>query len=395
MSFNSSQEICFMVNSLCNGGAERIAILLAEEFVHNMIGNVNLILLEKDVFYKPKECLNIIQLSARSVGRWRILKAFDLLILAIRLKNYVNENNVAIVQSHLYRANFINVLARLFGARHEVQIVNHSSLSRFLSSGLAGWANFYLVKLLYNRAEKLVFLSIAMKDDFTRHGVHARSHFVINNPYDIDDIIFKSREPLENRSWIESDNIILCVGRLIALKRCMDVIMAFERIHDVLPDAILVFVGEGVDRCILEEYVAEHKLENRILFLGQVNNPYKYMSAAKVFILASETEGFPNVIIESLSCGTPVIATDCVSGPREILAPDTKHDIHITEGIEYAEYGILVPVGSVASISQAMLAILTDDALFSSYKQKTIHRASKFHKKIIIKQYESMMFGNE
>jgi len=108
--------------------------------------------------------------------------------------------------------------------------------------------------------------------------------------------------------------------------------------------ARLIILGEGAERPILEALVRDLGLEEDVELPGFVENPYKYMKRAAVFVLSSRWEGLPNVLIEVLALGTPVISTDCPSGPAEIL--------------ENGRLGSLVPVGDANALAESILAAL-------------------------------------
>ena len=111
-------------------------------------------------------------------------------------------------------------------------------------------------------------------------------------------------------------------------------------------NARLLILGEGPDRAALEGLVAELGLAQTVSLPGFVDNPYAYMKRAKAFILSSRWEGLPTVLIEALFCGVPVIATDCPSGPHEILAA--------------GKYGRLIAMQDERALSEAMQLALDD-----------------------------------
>jgi len=110
--------------------------------------------------------------------------------------------------------------------------------------------------------------------------------------------------------------------------------------------ARLMILGDGEERHELEELSRKLGIASDVDMPGFVDNPYKYMAHAAVFVLSSAWEGFGNVLVEAMACGCPVISTDCPSGPAEIL--------------ENGKYGILTPVGDAAALAEAMVAILND-----------------------------------
>src|SRR5690606_7014711 len=111
----------------------------------------------------------------------------------------------------------------------------------------------------------------------------------------------------------------------------LTLIRAFARVRATRNDARLVILGEGEQREEIERLVAELGLKPHVSLPGFVKNPYAYMARAAVFVLSSRWEGFPNVLVEAMAVGVPVVATDCMAGPAEIL--------------ENGRYGQLVPVG--------------------------------------------------
>jgi glycosyltransferase involved in cell wall biosynthesis len=108
--------------------------------------------------------------------------------------------------------------------------------------------------------------------------------------------------------------------------------------------ARLIILGEGEERGRLEALIEASGLSGDIDLHGFVENPYAYLSRADAFVLSSRWEGLPTVLIEALACGCPVVATDCPSGPREIL--------------QGGRYGALVPVGDAAALCAAMAQVL-------------------------------------
>ncbi|MCK9455650.1 glycosyltransferase, partial [Sulfurimonas sp.] len=162
-----------------------------------------------------------------------------------------------------------------------------------------------------------------------------------------------------------------------------------EAIKDI--DAKLYIVGDGELRSALEEQIRELNLKDKVVLLGRQSNPYKYLAKADCFVFSSLYEGFPNVLIEALACGLPVISGDCQSGPREILAPESDVKIQLKDEVEFAEYGILVPLNSVEKLKEAMNKIMTSEDLRNRYKEKAQQRARGFDVKKIIKQYEDVI----
>lgn len=161
----------------------------------------------------------------------------------------------------------------------------------------------------------------------------------IYNPTLVEEVFEGAEEPLDH-PWFGDDAdepVILGVGRLSDQKDFATLLRAFARL-DV--DANLVILGEGENRADLETLADELGVADRVELPGYVDNPYQYMARADVFVLSSRFEGMPNVLVEAAALGTPVVATDCPSGPRELLGPD--------------DAGEIVPVGDPDAMADAI-----------------------------------------
>jgi glycosyltransferase involved in cell wall biosynthesis len=171
-------------------------------------------------------------------------------------------------------------------------------------------------------------------------GIPSRMVEVIYNPGVTPDL--KSKAAAEpDHAWLRSGEppAVLGVGSLTAQKDFPTLVRAFWEVRRSRA-AKLIILGEGRERASLERLVKELDLEQDVSLPGFVDNPYSYMSRAGAFVLSSRWEGLPTVLVEALYCGVPLVATDCPSGPREIL--------------QNGQLGSLVPVGSVDQMARAI-----------------------------------------
>ena len=151
---------------------------------------------------------------------------------------------------------------------------------------------------------------------------------------------------------------ILTVGTMKAVKNHRLLLRAFARLDR--PDALLMFVGDGTGREALLSLARDLGVADRVIFAGFQPDPTPFYKTADLFVLSSNYEGFGNVIVEALATGTPVVSTDCPSGPAEIL--------------ENGKWGRLTPVGDADALAEAMRASLKDDHDTAALKR----RASRF-----------------
>lgn len=193
-------------------------------------------------------------------------------------------------------------------------------------------------RLAYPRADRIVAVSADAGDDIAEWlGVPRDRIRVIYNPTSNEGVVADAEEPVSHPWYDDGDPIVVSVGRFADQKDFETLLHAIEQ-TDTEPR--LVLVGDGDNREDLEALADRLDITDRISFVGYQDNPYPYMEGADLFVLSSHYEGLPNVVIEALTVGTPVVATDCPSGPREILLD--------------GEGGHLVPVGDVNEMTAAI-----------------------------------------
>jgi len=140
-----------------------------------------------------------------------------------------------------------------------------------------------------------------------------------------------------------------------------------------------------------------------VYFLGFQKNPFKYIEKAKLFVFPSLWEGFPNALVEAMACGVPVVSSDCRSGPREILAPDTDYRKQTTKP-EWAKHGVLMPVFEEEFLNaeelltekekpwlEVLKTFLSDENLRKEHGKKAKLRAQDFSTDKIVKEWLELL----
>ncbi len=272
------------------------------------------------------------------------LKSKHKLIGLFTLANYLRKTRPDVLLAAGHRSNMLAIrAAHLVHSPPLVILSVHNTLSRQMSQfkPLKRWMRTQLIRRNYPAADAVIAVSRGVEDDLRNHfGLPASKLHTIHNPVVTDTLFQRAREPL-NHPWFGPDQppVIVSVGRLRPQKDYITLIRAFHRLRQ-RRNCRLIILGEGKERPILENLIKELKLQQDVQLPGFVANPLPYMREAALFVLSSAWEGFGNVLVEAMATGVPVVATDCPSGPREIL--------------ENGRHGPLVPVGDIQALASAM-----------------------------------------
>jgi len=334
MTTSARPEVAFFLPSLYGGGAERVVLNLAEGFAARGL-RTDLVLAKAEGHF-----LDSVTPRVRVVD----LKASRVLTSLRPLVGYLKRERPVVLAAALDHANLVAMAAsRLAGAGTRIVIAVHCTFEkgdhakRDVRLRVLPW----LLGRFHHWADAVVAVSEGVARDVVQTaGIPRDRVSVIPNPVITPGLLPAAAERPAH-PWLEDPQypVVLGVGRLAAQKNFPLLIEAFAAMG---PDirARLVILGEGPERPRLEAEIRRYGLEDRVALAGFVQNPYACMARAQVFVLSSDYEGLPTVLIECLALGTPVVATDCESGPREIL--------------QDGALGALVPVGDVRALSQAI-----------------------------------------
>jgi glycosyltransferase involved in cell wall biosynthesis len=197
---------------------------------------------------------------------------------------------------------------------------------------------------------------------------------VIHNPIVTPELSRLAGEAVAHPWFAKKDTpVILGAGRLSQQKDFVNLIRAFSILRQTR-HARLVIIGQGPERPELERLVDQLQLREQVDMPGFAANPYALMRRADLFVLSSAWEGLPTVLVEAMACGAPVVATDCPSGPQEIL--------------EGGRHGRLVPVGDSEALGRAMIETLDDPPPASAL----VRRADDFGLARSVDAYKEILF---
>ena len=370
-------NVLIITATMKRGGAERVISLLLKEWRKNRKIKLFLILMENDIDYEIPNSIPTLTLS--HLNKTNMRKFLELPLISWRVAKFIGDNDINVSISFLYRPNYVNLLAKLlFKTKLKVIINVRSITSRYLKEGLLGRINLFLVQTLFNKANLIVSNSNGVESDLNSLMKITTQKKVIYNPVDIDHINV-SKNIINNVKFKfdKHNKYIISVGRLIPLKRNMDVINAFYFCQKKHPNIKLIFLGDGQLRNDLENYCIKLKLEDKVTFLGNVSNPFYYLSRSDLFVHSSEIEGFPNVLIEAMACNLPIISSNCKAGPDEIL--------------DNGKYGMLYEVGDVTALTSKIDKLLSSPKRMSHYSSMSMIRSKNFDIGNILHEYTKLI----
>jgi glycosyltransferase involved in cell wall biosynthesis len=331
------KQAAILLSSLRGGGTERELLTLAGELLRQGL-DLDLVLVNRlGSAYAESPGINVINLDAS-----RIRHALQALV------RYLRAARPRVLLSAETPVNVLAVLGRIitgFPKRLVLSEHNHLSSVARHEPRFADRMRPLLARLFYPRADLVIAVSDGVAADLIRScGIRPQQLRTIHNMFNIEEILARSRvQPGD--AWLQGNALplILNVGRLSPQKDQANLIRAFAMVRTWRKCRLLI-LGEGPERARLQALAGQLGVEDALIMPGFVENPYAYMGLASVFALSSAWEGLPGVLIEALACGTPVVSTDCLSGPAEIL--------------EGGLYGRLTPVGDPTALAQAIIATM-------------------------------------
>lgn len=368
-------NLLVVIPLLAGGGAERVATLLLQHIDRKKF-EPSLVMYRKSGVYMDElpPGLRVVDLGFRR----RTLLGLPKIIW--RLARVIRREKPDVVLSFLTYCNLITIAAtRLSGVKTTVVVSERNNLTMELKAEPLRYSLLQKlgVRMLYSLADVILANSRGITEDLVENfGVSTQKVEVIYNPVNIERISHLVREPVDHPWFDDELPVVIAMGRLEPQKGYPYLLRAIARVKNIRPCRLMI-LGEGKKRGELEYLAQELGIKQNVVFLGFKKNPFKYLARADVFVLSSLWEGFPNVILEAMACGTPVIATCCPSGPEEI----------ITDGVN----GILVPVGNEKALGNAILRVLTEGKLMERLTRQGKKRARDFALKKKVREYEEIL----
>ena len=347
-------KICFLLNNLELGGAERVVTILSDYLVNHDC-EVSIIVLNK---LNNQQALNP-NIDIISLNQTKVLKSL------FPLQNLLKRNKYDFIIGNMWPITILGLAGSfLISKKPNVLFVEHSIISNeYNHQSFAFQCILKLsIRFFYNFASKIICVSNGVATDLRKLGVKKSKLEVILNP-----VIISSGRSEYNKYdqyssyWKDFSGIkILSVGNLRVNKNYPILLKALKILRNKYnQDFISLVAGDGPEKENLKSLIQDYSLQDNVFLLGGVQNTESLYRNADLFVLSSDFEGFGMVLVEALGYGKTIVATDCESGPREILGN--------------SEYGYLSPTGNperlAESIYQAYLNQLSPNILLERYKE--------------------------
>ncbi len=358
-------RVAIYLPSLGGGGAERITITLALALARSG-HDVDLVVADARGPY-----LGEVPASIRLIDLRKRRVASSLPALAA----YLRRDPPDVLLSGMGHANLIAIIARrLAGGTTRVVVTEHNSILRGLDTP-KGRVIKWLMRRLYRSADTIVCVSEGIARELhDLLGLPNDKLRTIYNPVDIDGIRARATHRPDH-PWFAAGQppVVIGVGRLTAQKDFGTLLRAFAQVR-AHRAARLVILGEGEDEAALVRQAAALGIAEDVAIPGFQSNPYAWMASSALYVMSSAWEGLPGVLLEAMACGTPIVSTDCRTGPGEIL--------------EAGRWGRLVPVGEATALAHAMVAALDDPSPIDASA-----RIERFRTEHALRGYEHVLFG--
>lgn len=391
------KRVLFFTHNLNKGGAEKTVRTLSayiNKYEQDMESYV-CVVYDNPEMHSRVDNLIVMEHKSQS-GDNKIVKAFHVLQQISEMRKIKKKYKIDVCISLLPGADIINVLS----GTGEQQIVSVRNEESFFTKTI--FKKIY-VKTSYSKCDKIVALSERVRQDVI--------HYFKVSPDKVTTIHCAASHEKESREckrefleFIEGKKVFINVGRLDQQKGQAHLIRAFGKVCEERDDVGLVILGEGDLQASLQKLIDKLGLSDKVILLGNQFNPADYMRKSDVFVLSSNVEGMPNVLVEALQCNIPIISTDC-GAAKETLTPHLEPGKDITD-IVAGEFGMLVPTceGKRANLSdvldvsrnnnkeesimgEAMIRMLEDDDLRAQYKERSSECVSQFDQDIIMKKW--------
>lgn len=383
------KKILLMVPRVHQGGQERICILTARLLQKKH--DVTLLIFDDADCVYDLSGLNVVNLQSPAHPN-KIVKLLRAAERIRKVRQIKKKGKFDICYSFGATANLVNIFSKK-GEKVWVGIRGYDDLD---DTGRTG--------LFCKKADKVVCCARVMSDELLMR-YRPKDIASIYNPCDMEEILRRQEEAVsaEEEAFFAGSKVIVSMGRDAHLKGYWHLLKAFSLVSQRVPEAKLLILGRGEYKACkaLAEALG---MSDKVWFAGVRSNPFPYLKRADIYILSSQDgEGFPNALAEAMACGLPVVATNCRSGPAEMLFEDYFQALKRTKTYD-ADYGILLPIGRDEEnyepshiepeekiMAEKLIELLTDDGRAAEYRERAAKRAADFSNEAYLEKLEEIL----
>lgn len=386
-----NKKILFIIPYLVGGGALKTVGNLSKEMANNNEVTIVGIFGSESKFEFTGELIELNMVHQKK----KINKLRDFFRIVKFLKKLKEERNFDYSISFLVVADMVNVFSRSSKKEKTIISIRNNESVEYKDN----WFRRTQVKIALKLSDYIVAISREVEEDLKLNfNVPSKKLSTIYNPC----VINMKNEKIDESIFVENKTVIT-LGGLKYQKGQWHLIRAFSKVVESIPDARLLIFGKGDYKEYLESIISNYNLTNNIKLCGYVMNPHDYVVHSDVFVFSSIFEGLGNAMMETLKCSIPVISTDYSCGAREILAPNSDFMKKVEDKIDYAQYGILVPVCDGTKytnekltfeeelLADAIIEVLTNKKLRDKYSEMAKIRASNFEIENIVSQWYDLL----
>jgi len=354
------KKILIIIPSLdVGGGAEKIAASLTNRLSEKF----KIYIL---TFYKSK---NIYPYTGVYITLKQNLKTWQKLFLPFKIYKKIKSIAPDIIISFMDYTSIITFFTK-FIFQIKVPLIVCSHTNPIIAYRNKLWYLKFFIKLVYPLKWINKIVTVSLGTQYMFENIFKIKHNKIKTIYN--GININEIQKLKNEKVSDYNNIFynndvikfITIGSLRKVKGHDSLINSYLNVKNHLPNSKLIIIGDGPLRKELEQLIEKLELKDDVLLMGLRKNPYKYMAKSDIFVLSSKYEGFPNVLLEALACGLPIISTDCETGPREIL--------------DHGKYGLLVDENNFDDLINNMLLLAKNQDLMKKYSILSLERAEYF-----------------
>jgi glycosyltransferase involved in cell wall biosynthesis len=369
VSSNQPLKLFVLRPTLGQGGADRVTLTLLKELDRRQFAP-SLVLMRNEGEYLVDIPTDVEAYFLDARSSWTAW---------LSLARLLRKHKPHILFSTSSGFNLVAVIAFTLAAQHGRLVLSERNVLFHGKITLKRRIAVFLKRLLYQRAHSITAVSQGVKDDLVaRMHLQPETVSVVYNPIVTKDIQKLAAQEVDH-VWFTGDiPVILGVGRLVPEKNFEMLIRAFAKVRQTR-EVHLVILGEGALRQDLSMLVQRLGVENDVWFAGFDKNPFKYMSKCALFVLSSNFEGLPGVLIQAMACGSAVISTDCPSGPSEIIEQGTT--------------GFLIPVGDENELAKKITFLLDNPVIRLQIGEAARQSAERFRVNKIIERYVAAITG--